>query len=749
MLLVSLIALAAPLYTQAGMPIESRVRDLVGRMTLEEKARQLDMYSGTAFIDKKLDDTHTASDARVKADALAKALGNLGAGSIHDIYPTARISNEIQKWVIEHNRLHIPALFIEEGVHGYNGFGETLYPCSINLASTFDAELAQETAAGIAAEARSNGVDMILGPVLDVAREPRWGRIEEDFGEDPYLSGALGAAYVTGMQGKSLDTDHTVISEPKHFAGHGSPEGGSNTNPVHAGEREFRSIFLRSFEPAIRAGARGVMAAYHEVDGVPSAGNPWLLTDVLRKEWGFKGFVLSDLGAIWELYGRHHVTATEADAVLLAITSGVDMQFYDFKHETFQNALVDGVRAVKISPRVLDQAVSRVLRVKFELGLFDHPYVSESLHAKVSRSSQYLDTALKSARESIVLLKNQSPFAVVNADGGKGGAPLLPLSMSVTSIALIGPNAVTARLGDYTPSQGVHGVSVLDGVKEVVPSARLLVDDGKSIPDAVAKAKEAEVVVLCLGEREGLSGEGSDRSDLNLPENQEQLLEAVLQANPRTVLVLQNGRPLTIPWAAEHIPAILEAWYPGERGGLAIAETLFGVNNPSGKLPISFPRSVGAIPVFYNHDVSKQMRYVDGTGEPLFPFGFGLSYTTFSYSNLTGRKLGPGSVSVSVEVANTGRRDGDEVVQIYLRPNTSSVETPVRALKAFRRVHLQAGGKAVLTFQLGPYELAIWSARKKWEVERGAYTIWAGGSSDAKLKTVVDVTASPALGHSH
>ncbi|HVT13292.1 MAG TPA: glycoside hydrolase family 3 N-terminal domain-containing protein [Fimbriimonadaceae bacterium] len=729
MLLIPLIAIATPLYTQAGVPIGSRVQDLVSRMTLEEKARQLDMYSGTAFIDKKLDNTHTAPDARVKADELAKELGSLGVGSIHDIYPTPAISNQIQKWVVEHNRLHIPALFIEEGVHGYNGFGETLYPCSINLASTFDTQLAQETAAGIGAEARSNGVDMLLGPVLDVAREPRWGRIEEDFGEDPYLTGALGAAYVTGMQGNTLDSDHTVVAEPKHFAGHGSPEGGNNTNPVHAGEREFRTIFLRSFEPAIKAGAQGIMAAYHEVDGVPCAGNSWLLTNVLRKEWGFQGFVLSDLGAIWELYGRHHVAATEADAVRLAISSGVDMQFYDFKHDTFQNALIDGVKSGKMPQAVLDQAVSRVLRVKFELGLFDHPYIDESLHARVSRSQAHLDTALKSARESIVLLSNKEN--------------LLPLLKNLRKIAVIGPNAGVARLGDYTPAQSVHGVSMLDGIKAIVPkTTEIVFDEGKDPAQAAAKARDADVVIMGLGERDGISGEGSDRSDLNLPDNQEELLEAVYKENHRVVLVLLNGRPLTIPWAVKNVPAILEAWYPGEVGGQAIAETLFGDNNPSGKLPISFPCSVGALPDFYNHDISKQMRYVDGTAEPLFPFGFGLSYTTFEYSNLTAQPAGPGSINVSVEVANTGPREGDEVIQLYLRPNTSSVETPARALEAFRRVHLKPGAKAVVTFQLGSYELAIWSARKKWEVEGGPYTIWVGGSSDAKLSCEVRVVPS-------
>jgi len=727
-------ALAVPVYQQAQAPIEQRVKDLVRRMTVEEKARQLDMYAGTEFVDKKLDNTHTAPDAHVLPEALEKALGNVGVGSIHDIYPTAAISNEIQKWVVEHSRLHIPALFIEEGVHGYNGFGETVYPCSINLASTFDLDLAKQTGAQIGAEARSNGVDMILGPVLDVAREPRWGRIEEDFGEDPDLTGAMGAAYIEGMQGETLASDHSCIAEPKHFAGHGSPESGNNTNPVHAGEREFRTIFLRSFEPAVREGhARGIMAAYHEVDGVPCAGNPWLLTEVLRKEWGFQGFVLSDLGAIWELYGRHHVAATEADAARLAISSGVDMQFYDFKHDVFQNALIDGIKTGKLSKAALDQAVSRVLRVKFELGLFDHPYVDESLHARVSRSAEHLATSLRSSRESIVLLKNDKA--------------VLPLSKDLKTIAVIGPNAAVPRMGDYTPSQGVHGISMMDGIEAIVPAGSIRFDQGESIPSAVAIAKGADVVIMGLGEREGISGEGSDRSDLNLPGNQEALLEAVYAVNPNVVLVLQNGRPLTIPWAAEHIPAIVEAWYPGEFGGQAIAETLFGINNPSGKLPISFPRSVGTLPDYYNHDVSKQFRYVDGTGASIFPFGHGLSYTTFAYSNLKAsgpqRSNAATPVSVSVDVQNTGKVAGEEVVQLYLRPDTSSVETPARALKAFRRMHLEPGQKETVTFPLGKYELEIWSARKNWEVEAGTYKIWVGGSSAAELRTQIEVPAMP------
>lgn len=728
MLLLPLLVLAAPLYRNAQAPVDQRVRDLVSRMTPQEKARQLDMYSGTAFVTKKLDDTHMAVDAQVNEISLEQALGKLGAGSIHDVYPNARVSNQIQSWVIAHNRLGIPVMFIEEGVHGYDGFGDTVYPCSINLASTFDEDLARETAAGIGAEARACGVDMILGPVLDVAREPRWGRIEEDFGEDPYLSGALAAAYVKGMQGDSLSSDHNVISEPKHFAGHGSPESGNNTNPVHAGEREFRSIFLRSFEPAIKAGARGVMAAYHEVDGVPCAANPWLLTDVLRGEWGFKGFVLSDLGAIWELSGRHHVAATEGDAVRLAIASGVDMQFYDFKHETFQNALIDP----KMPRAALDRAVSRVLRVKFELGLFDHPYVSESADARARRSPEHLATSLRSSRESMILLKNQ-PVDTGSASG-KRGSPLLPLPKDLSSIAIIGSGGLSPRLGDYTPSQGVHAVTLLAGIAGIMPAgSTILTDDGSSIPRAVETAQKANIVILALGEGDGTSGEGADRSDLDLPGNQVELLEQVVRVNRRVVLVLQNGRPLTITKQMDRIPAILECWYPGEFGGQAMAETLFGDNNPSGRLPITFPRSIGQIPSFYNYDVSKQPRYVEGAAEPLFPFGFGLSYTSFGYSNLVSKPVGKDSVEVSVDVKNIGGKEGDDVVQLYLRPDTSSVETPGRALKGFTRVHLKPGETKTISFELGAYELAVWSARKRWEVEPGTYTIWAGGSSAARL----------------
>jgi beta-glucosidase len=713
-------------YRQKSASIELRISDLLKRMTLEEKARQLDLYSGaTALVDKHYDDTHASPDAVFLPEKAESLFGTLGVGGIHDLYPTPEQSNTIQKWVIAHNRLGIPAMFIEEGLHGFDT--GTVFPAPINLAATWNRGIAQQTGAAIASEARATGVDMILAPVLDLAREPRWGRVEEDFGEDPYLTGQLGLAYVRGAQGESLDSDHTLVAEPKHFAGHGSPEGGTNTSPVHMGERELRMEMLRGFEPAIRDGhAMGVMAAYHEIDGIPVTADPFLLKKVLRQEWGFKGFVLSDLGAIQRLYEVHHVAATPKDAVCMAIRSGVDMQFYDFDHDVYQKAIVDCVREGTLSEADLDRAVGSVLRVKFELGLFDHPYVDPELNAKVHRAAEHLALSLESARESMTLLKNENH--------------LLPLSRNIQRIAVIGPNANVARYGDYEKeTNGLH-ISMLDGIRKLAPQASITFDDGKDIAAAVASAKNADVAIMGLGEWQGISGEGFDRSNLDLPGNQEQLLEAVAAAGKPVVMVLQNGRPLTIGWAKEHIPAILEAWYPGEYGGQAIAETLFGEIDPAGRLTITFPRSTGQLPDFYNFDPSRMHKYVDDDGEPLFPFGFGLSYTTFRYDHLTVKAPAAGSgadIQITVDVTNTGDREGDEVAQLYVREDVGSVETPDRSLAGFSRIHLKSQETKTVTFQLPQKQLAVWNVENRWAVESGNYTIWVGGSSHATLSSEV------------
>jgi len=711
------------LYRQANAPIERRIDDLLRRMTLEEKVRQLDMYAGAKdIVDRHTDDTHAAADAVFLPEKAQSELGNLGVGSIHDLNPTPEQANTIQKWVIAHNRLGIPALFIEEGLHGFDT--GTVFPAPLNLAATWNPEIAQKTGAAIAAEARATGVDMILGPVLDLAREPRWGRVEEDFGEDPYLTGQMGLAYVRGAQGESLNTDHTVVAEPKHFAGHGSPGGGTNTSPVHIGERELRTVMLQSFEPAFREGhAMATMAAYHEIDGIPVTADPFLLKKVLRDEWGFQGFVLSDLGAIQRLYKVHHVAATPKDASCMAIRSGVDMQFYDFDHDVFQKALVDCVHEGSLSQGDLDRAVRSVLRVKFGLGLFDHPLVDPTLNARVHRAPEHLALSLESARESMTLLKN---------DGH-----LLPLSKSVQRIAIIGPNADVARYGDYEKEANGEHISLLDGIRALVPQASVTFDAGKQISSAVAKANDADVVILGLGEWQGISGESFDRTNLDLPGNQEQLLEAVVATGKPVVLVLENGRPLTIGWAKQHVPAILEAWYPGEFGGKAIAETLFGENNPAGRLTITFPRSVGQLPMFYNADPSRMYKYVDDDGKPLFPFGFGLSYTTFRYEHLSIKPPAAGSgadVEATVDVTNTGDREGDEVAQLYVRQDVSSVETPARALKGFSRIHLKPGETKMVSFRIPQKQLAVWSAEEKWVIEPDNFTVWVGGASDASLK---------------
>ncbi len=717
-------ATSAPVYRQANAPVESRLSDLLGRMTLEEKVRQLDLYSGAkSLVDKSKDSTHATADAVFLPEKAQELWGDLGVGGIHDLYPTPEQSNAIQKWVIAHNRLGIPAIFIEEGLLGFDT--GTVFPGPLNLAATWNPEIARQTGAVIAAEMRATGADMVLAPVLDLARDPRWGRVEEDFGEDPYLTGQMGLAWVRGAQGDSLASDHTVIAEPKHFVGHGSPEGGTNTSPVHIGERELRSVMLKSFEPAIRDGhAMGVMAAYHEIDGIPITDDPHVLKTILRDEFGFQGFVLSDLGAIRRLYNAHYVAATPKDAACMAIRSGVDMQFYDFDHNVFQQALIDCVHEGSLSQTDLDRAVRSVLRAKFELGLFDHPYVDPALNAKVHRSQANLAVSLESARQSMTLLKN---------DGN-----LLPLSKSLQHIAVIGPNANVAHYADYESDVNGERINMLQGIRAMVPQATVTFDEGKDVTAAVALARAADVVILGLGENGKISGEGRDRTSLDLPDNQEPLLEAIVATGKPVVLVLQNGRPLTIGWAKEHVPAILEAWYPGEFGGTAIAETLFGDNNPAGRLTITFPRSTGQLPAFYNFDPSRKIKYVDDDGMPLFPFGYGLSYTTFRYDHLVATPPAAGTrgdVQVSVDVTNTGSREGDEVAQLYLREDFTSVETPRRSLKGFARVHLKPQETRIVSFAVPMDQLAIWNVENKWVVEPGTFTVWAGGSSDASLTT--------------
>jgi len=467
----------------------------------------------------------------------------------------------------------------------------------------------------------------------------------------------------------------------------------------------------------------GIMAAYHDIDGIPCTANPWLMLTVLRQEMGFQGFVLSDLGAISRLQTAHHVAATPEDAVCLAINSGVDMQFYDYTHDQFQNSIVQGIKDGKLKPEALDRAVSDVLRAKFMLGLFDHPFTDTQLEAKVARAPEHLAVSLRSAQESMCLLKNDHQT--------------LPLAKTLKSIAVIGPNGDVARLGDYVGEHVDKTWSILDGIKAALPNANVISDHGDNISAAVDKAKNADVIIAAMGERDKISGEGFDRDTLDLPDNQEALLEALVATGKPVVLVLENGRPLSITWAADHVPAILEAWYPGELGGIAVAKTLFGDNNPAGRLPVSFPRGVGQIPDFYNHESSSRTKdYVEGTSQPLFTFGSGLSYTTFKYDQLNVSAPFPGSkddVNISVNITNTGSLEGDEVAEVYVRQEVADVVTPVESLKAFRRLHLKPGATQTVKFSIPQADLAVWNANKQWAVEPGDFDIKVGGSLESGL----------------
>ncbi|NOW98406.1 glycoside hydrolase family 3 N-terminal domain-containing protein [Mucilaginibacter sp. SG564] len=714
-------------YQNAALPVEKRVADLLSRMTVAEKIKQLDMYSGHEVANMKGHESASYSDsARI-------AIGTEGIGSVHDLYPlTSDISNQIQRYAVEHTRLGIPVLFIEEGLHGYSGLGSTTFPVPLALAGAWDTTLVHQTGRIIATEMRAHGVAMVLGPVLCLPRDPRWGRVEETYGEDPYLAAANGVAMVKGLQGNKVSDADAVLAEPKHFAVHGIPEAGSNTAPVNMGEREARSSFLYVFEKAIKeGGALGMMAAYSELDGIPCVDNRWLLKDVLRKEWGFKGFVLSDLGAIKMSMVNHKVAANTADAMAQTLTAGLDMQFYDFSHTELMSAIKKALATKQLSMAELDRAVGDILRVKFMLGLFEHPYVDESLIKKVFHTEASHAVALKAAQEGISLLKNDNA--------------LLPLNANVHSVAVIGPLATSTYLGGYANTDG-KGVAMLDALKQKAGSDmkieyeagystqnKSLDTQSEDLQKAIDLVNHSDVAVVVLGEDINEVGEGKDRSNLDLNARQTRLIEALQKTGKPIAVVLFNGRPLCINFVAKNIPAIVESWFLGEAGGLAIADVLLGKVNPSGKLPMTFPRSTGQIPYYYDHKPTSRHVYVDQDTSALFPFGYGLSYTTFAYADLT---VSPGTipvngvVNVGVTVKNTGKVEGTEVVQLYIRDVISSVTTPVKSLKGFRRITLKPGESGKVQFKLSTEELKIWNRQMKHVVEPGEFKVMIGSSSE-------------------
>jgi beta-glucosidase len=715
-------------YKNAALPVDKRVTDLISRMTLNEKIEQLDMFWGKEVTDMTGHEATTYS-----AEKTAKIIGKTGVGSIHDLYPiNADISNSIQKYAMEKTRLGIPVLFIEEGLHGYSGYGSTSFPIPLQLSGSWDTALVHRVGRVIGTEMRAHGTGMILGPVLDLAHDPRWGRVEETYGEDPYLNSVNGVAMVKGLQGASLSNHDAVVAEPKHFSVHGIPEAGSNTGPVNIGEREARSSYLYVFEKAVReAHAMGIMAAYSEIDGIPCVDNKWLLTDVLRKEWGFKGFVLSDLGAIKMSLLNHSVAADTSDALAQTFNAGLNMQFYDFTHKSFLEAVTKAVKNKSLSETQLDKTVSDVLRVKFLLGLFDHPYIDPKLVSTSFHTQASQDLALKAAQESICLLKNEQD--------------ILPLKKEKT-IAVISPLAESIYLGGYSNTEG-KGIAILDGLKQRAgnmlqinyePGYALNSASNDLQEKAVQLVQKSDVAIVVLGEDMDKVGEGKDRANLDLDERQLNLIKAISQTGKPVVAVLFNGRPLTINWVADHIPSIVETWFSGEKGGLAIADVLLGKVNPSGKLPITVPRSIGQLPFYYNHKPTSYHKYVDESNTPLFPFGHGLSYTTFSYSDLkieSPKIPVNGTVNVSVKIQNTGKVEGTEVVQAYIRDVVSSVTTPVMSLKGFKRINLKPGESGIVNFKINSGELALWNRQMKKVVEPGEFKIMIGSSSqDIRLK---------------
>jgi len=864
-------------YKNVSLPIEKRINDLMSRMTLEEKAAQLDMLSANDIL---------SDSENFREDRIVHFIDSMCIGSIHDFYPkTAALSNEIQRRAIENSRLGIPVLFIEEGLHGYCGVGSTNFPVPIGCASSWDTTMMYNIGRAIATEARAHGIHFLLCPNLDLAREPRWGRTEETYGEDVYLNSRMAVNMVKGMQGDDLKKNNTVVAEPKHFGVHGIPESGSNTGPVFIGEREARSTHLYIFEKAVTEGnARGIMAAYHEIDGIPCISSPWLLTDILRNEWGFNGMVVTDLGAIRRLVAPHYTAANPKEAITQAVNAGLDMQFYDFPHDVFQQSVVEAAKDGSIPKDKLDRAVAAVLRIKFELGLFENPYTDELLISKVFRNEEHRNLALEAGRKSIILLKNEGNY--------------LPLNKNIKRLALIGNLANVSSIGGYGPREA-KGMTVYEGLKkkfgdqiqidlvqtgisnqyETVASEwlsnsvrssqkgvyveyfnnadfsgkavytsveekvqgywhnlspapgisperfsvrykgnisipadglyeffissdgfgkvflnnKLFIDNwgnenrrrgkserielkrGQSIPVSVEYSKTGEnasvelrwrmieyrnnqeyydrvtravalsdAAVVIVGETDREVGEGKDRQNLNMKQMDIDLLQAAAKGGKPFASVLLNGRQLVFTPVAESSAAILEAWFPGESGGEAIADVLFGDHNPSGKLTVSIPRYQGQLPVYYSKKPSSPRSYTDGNGVPLYAFGHGLSYSTFEFTNLQISSSEPTSkdvITVTVNVKNTSAIDGTETVQLYVRDKIASVGTPILALKGFSQVFLKAGETKTVTMKIIPEEhLWLINQNMKRVVETGEFEFSVGtSSSDIKLKQTINL----------
>ena len=750
----------SPIYKDAARPVAERVDDLLRRMTLEEKLAQI----ASVWVYEVLESGQfSESKARERIGQGIGQITRIGGASNSPPRQSAGLANQIQRFLVEHTRLGIPAIVHEESCSGYMAMGATCFPQIIGVASTWNPDLVEQMAGVIRAQMRAVGAHQSLAPVLDIARDPRWGRTEETFGEDPYLTSRMGTAYVTGLQGDDFKTG--VMATGKHFLGYGVTEGGMNWAPGHVGWRELREVFLAPFKAALKEGQlASIMNSYHELDGIPCATSDEIFRDLLRDELGFDGLVVSDYFAIDMIGAYHRAARDKRESAVLAMKAGINVELPSF--DCYGEPLRQAVENGEIGMDLIDEAVSRILSWKFELGLFENPYVDAGAAPAVFDTAEQRTLAREIARQSCVLLKN---------DGG-----LLPLSKDVASIAVIGPNAASLRnlMGDYSypahiealaetttlsvfetavPDEitlvehSVDMVSILDGIRARVSAQTqvryakgcdVLSQDTSGFDEAVRIARESDVAILVMGDKAGLTadcttGESRDRAELGLPGVQEDLVRAVLATGTPAVLVLVTGRPLTLTWMADDVPAILEAWLPGEEGGNAVADVLFGDANPGGKLTMAFPRHAGQIPVFYNHRPSGgrshwQENYVETSAKPLYPFGYGLSYTEFKIANL---QISPGQVragdmvTISVEVTNTGARRGDEVVQLYTHSTATGITRPVKELKGFKRVSLEPGETRIVRFGLAVNQLGFYDRDRRFVVAPGVVDVMVGDSS--------------------
>ena len=747
-----------PAYKNPDLPVSKRVDDLISRMTVEEKLGQLLCPLGWPMYEK----TETADGATVGvSDEYRKFVDEQFGGMLWATFRAdpwtrktldnglnpklaAEAYNALQKYAIDSTRLGIPIILAEEAPHGHMAIGATVFPTSIGLASTWDKALITEVGKTIASELRAQGGHIGYGPVIDLAREPRWSRVEETYGEDTYLTSQMAAAMVKGTSPKHNGWDKGVISTLKHFVAYGIPEGGHNGNPSNVGERGLHENFLPAFQAAVDAGALSVMTSYNSIDGVPSTGNPELLRRILKEEWGFDGFVVSDLVSIDGLFSDHHIAKDKEDAGIIAMNAGVDVDLGANCYVLLKEAVETG----KIKASVINEAVARVLRLKFELGLFDNPYVDPDYAEAEVRKAENVAVARQAARKGVVLLENNG---------------VLPLSKDM-KVAVIGPNAdnMYNQLGDYTAPQPRENIrTVLDGIKAKVGEKNVTYVKGCAIRDtkdntiaeAVRAARRADVAVVVVGgssardfkttyketgaavaDKNSISdmeaGEGFDRASLSLLGLQNELLTAVKKSGTPVVVVYIEGRPLDKRWAKANADALLTQFYPGQQGGDALADVLFGEFNPAGRLPVSVPYDAGQVPVYYNKKFPKGHDYVEMPSDALYPFGYGLSYTTFEYSDLKLEALGGNQVKVSLNVKNTGKYDGEEVVQTYVTDLVASTVRPRKQLRAFERVAVPAGETVAVEMILDESAFIVYDRQMNPVVEPGEFTIAVGASSD-------------------